>query len=91
MSDAGGKQSDRGQFFPPRGFGLGNAELLGSSLDFLLERRRPLAQLRLGIPQGCRHGIEGARKLAELVVAAHRNRLFQIPGSDPPRAGFQVA
>ncbi len=91
MSDAGGKQSDRSQFFPLRGFGLGNAELLGSFLDLLLQGVRPLAQLRLGIPQGHRHGIEGARKLAELVPAPHRNRLFQIPGRDPLRPGFQVA
>ena len=91
MRDAGGKQSDRSQLFAPRGFGLGNAELLGSLLDLLLQGARPLAQLRPGIPQSRRHGIEGVRKLAELVAAPHRNRLFQIPGRDPLRPGFQVA
>ena len=91
VRDAGGQQADRRQFFAARGFGLGDAKLLGSLLDLLLQRARPLLQLRAGIPQRRGHGIEGFRQLAELVVAAHRDRLFQIARGDPPRAGFQVA
>ena len=90
MSDAGGEQADRSQLFPARGLGLGNAQFLGPLFHFLLQRAPPFPQFLLGILQGRRHGVEGARQLAEFVVAAHRNRLVQIAGGKPSGPVFQV-
>ena len=51
----------------------------------------PLGQLAPRIAQRDGHGVEGGRHLAEFVRAAHRDRLLEVAGREPLRAGLQVA
>ena len=91
MGDAGGEQPDRGELLAAHGLGLRAAQFLRPLFHLLLERMRPIAQLRPRIAQGVGHAIERRGELAEFVAAAHRDRLVEIAGGESLRPAFEVA
>ena len=91
VGDAGGEQADRGELLAAHGFGLRAAQFLRAAFHSLLERVPPFAQLLARFAQGVGHAVEHGGKLAEFIVAAHRDRLVQIAGRQPLRAAFEIA